>query len=119
MTTEEEIAIRRTPRTGEEWLFGNGVTATIGEISDPSNDVPEIAYIDPDDVNTVFKFNDMRDPLPVRKVGPQEGDAQVLCQYDTTHFAQSVIATTTLDCGETGNVPACQECSDFHALSLS
>lgn len=119
MITQEEITKRCTPRTGEVWEFDNGVTATIGEVTDPDWSVPEITYTDPNDVNTVFKFNDMRDPLPVRKVGPQEGDAQVLCQYDTTHFAQSVIATTTLDCGETGNVPACQECSDFHALSLS
>lgn len=117
MITQEEITKRCTPRTGEVWEFDNGVTATIGEVTDPDWSVPEIAYTDPNDVNTVFKFNDERDPLPVRKVGPQEGAAQVLCQWTTAHIALGVPATASFDCGEAGNVPACQECVDFYGLT--
>jgi len=68
MITDKEREWRSLPRTGERWEFSNGVIATIGEISDPNQDTPEIAYTDPDDYRSGFKYNAVIDPMPVRKL---------------------------------------------------
>jgi hypothetical protein len=68
MISQKEIEWRSAPRTGERWEFSNGVTAIIGEISDPNQEIPEIAYTDPENIETVFKYNATNDPMPVRKL---------------------------------------------------
>lgn len=68
MITDKEREWRSAPRTGERWEFSNGVIATIGEISDSNVATPEIAYTDPENIETVFKYNATTDPMPVRKL---------------------------------------------------
>lgn len=59
---------RDTPREGEWWRFGNGKTARIAEVTDPNYGAPEIAYTNPKDLRTGFKFNAKLDPMPMKKV---------------------------------------------------
>lgn len=60
---------RSVPEAGELWEFSNGIIATIMKPEPRSGtDRPEIAQTDPTDGKTAFKFNDDRDPMPVRRV---------------------------------------------------
>jgi hypothetical protein len=62
---------RRIPKTGEVWEFSNGVTATIYDVTDRNYGVPECAYMggEPGETQTMFfKYNDSRDPMPIRKI---------------------------------------------------
>lgn len=40
---------------------------------------------------------------------------QVLCGYNSVHSLKGVAATTQIDCGVVGIVPACNKCADFYA----
>lgn len=43
-----------------------------------------------------------------------QGAPVQLCEYSATHMMAGVPATTTIDCGPVGIVPACQLCADFY-----
>jgi hypothetical protein len=58
--------------------------------------------------------------LSVAAEFPEPGDYEweslpSLCRYSAAHNARGVVATTTIDCGPVGTVPACQRCADFYA----
>jgi len=78
MMSPEEDLQRSLPNEGETWLFhdrGKMFQAVIYE-ADPrsGSDRPEIAYRDPEDVKSGFKFNSIHDPLPVRRVAESTGE---------------------------------------------
>jgi hypothetical protein len=59
---------RDTPREGEWWKFSNGKTARVAEVTDQNYGAPEIAYTNPRDYRTAFKFNSKHDPMPVKRL---------------------------------------------------
>lgn len=61
---------RTTPREGEWWKFSNGEAARIAGVTDANYGVPEVAYVNPKDYRSGFKFNAVHDPMPVKKLRP-------------------------------------------------
>lgn len=66
LMSKEEAAARSRPKAGETWEFDNGTVAVI----EPSEDShPEVArQTHSSERSRFFKFNAMRDPLPVRRL---------------------------------------------------
>ena len=46
-------------------------------------------------------------------------DHSEICRYSARHQAENVPATTVIDCGPVGTIPACQECADFYERMAS
>lgn len=53
-------------------------------------------------------------PAEVEDDPPVTEQAVQFCEYSAAHKMNGRRATTTIDCGPVGVVPACQECADFY-----